>query len=380
MGTLLAANPAPILEQVITNWTAYGQTYGAALQAAGTGLSTYLTTTLPTNVQKLSTELSSGDVNSAAETVYAIFSGLAFSVGFPMLSVFSIPAEITQNIANVAATLGGFGGLVVKVGVSALSMAGGVTQATGASAQAVVDAINDGDPLGALTALAAMPAKTSDAFLNGYSIPAGGFAPGLLSIATPPPPGSPPNTPGKPDGPLAALLGSRLIIATAIGWEDPASTNALSPLFNAGSETPALESAVPNTTAATAVTLSADSATTVESRVKAAAATDAETASADSQTTEATPPEPLKQEAAPFVRKSLVTTTGRADATSAANQPAPKVTSDVRDRISSTVNRIGEGVRKALSNPSKANTAKSDAGGNGSAKHRAGPRNSGNSK
>lgn len=355
LGNLVTANPAPILEQVVANWAVYGQTYSAALQTAGAGLNRYLSA-LPTNLQMLSNQLASGDMDGAASTlVNAIVNSLAFSVGFPMLNVFSIPTDITQNIANVVKSFQGFGGVVVAVGVSALSMTGGTILAAGANAQAVVDAISDGDPLGAASALLAMPANVSDAFINGYTIPTGGFAPGLLSVAAPPPPGSPPNTPGRPDGPLAALLKSRLTIARAIGWEPPATTAALWGHIDTAPESTALESPQVSTVpdaAATTMTLSTNPAPTAP-KIEAAPQAAPVAALADPTATEAVTREPAKQATAPVVRESLVATPGKTGTLGTMNNPAATVASDVRDGISATAKKIGDGFKEALNKPEK---------------------------
>ncbi|GAT02621.1 hypothetical protein [Mycolicibacterium fortuitum] len=64
----------------------------------------------------------------------------------------------------------------------------------------------------------------------------------------------------------------------------------------------------------------------------------------------------------PSVRNSLVAVPGKAGATT--NKPAAKVASDVRDGISSTVNKIGESVKKAFTKPEKkpASATSSDKG------------------
>ncbi|NOP96393.1 hypothetical protein [Mycolicibacterium fortuitum] len=146
LGNLIAENPAPILGQIVANWSGYGQTLGTALQTAGTGLSNYLTTQLPTALQTFSNQLMSGDMQGAAQTFSGAIFGLAFGIGFPMLNVLSIPADITQNFANAVATLPGFAGPVISAGLSALMTLTGTTLATGAGAQAVVDAFKAGTP------------------------------------------------------------------------------------------------------------------------------------------------------------------------------------------------------------------------------------------
>ncbi|TVY04772.1 hypothetical protein FPV58_04730 [Mycolicibacterium porcinum] len=364
LGNLIAENPAPLLGQIVANWSGYGQTLGTALQTAGTGLSNYLTTQLPTALQTFSNQLMSGDTEGAAQTFHGAILSLAFGVGFPMLNVLSIPADITQNLANAVATLPGFAGPVISVGLGALMTVNGTTLATGASAQAVVDAFKSGDPFGVVNALAAMPATIADALLNGYASPDGGLYPGLLTVSHPRSPDAEPWDPSWPDGLAAALVKSRLAIAKALGWEDPATAGTLSEVFGTGSKTTALPSAasVPDAAAATPITLSADPSS-IEPKAEADPTTDVDSAPAGSAPTETSGSTPTKEETVPHVRKSLIATPGKADSLGVASKPAAKVASDVRDGISATVNKIGEGVKKAFAKPGKADKAsKSDAG------------------
>lgn len=374
LGGLLADNPAPILGQIVANWSGYGQTLGTALQTAGTGLSTFLTTQLPTYLQTFSDQLMSGDMYGAAQTFSGAILGLATGIGFPMLNVLSIPADITQNFANVVATLPGFAGPVVSAGLGALMTLTGTTLATGESAQAVVDAFKSGDPAEVVNALAAMPATIADALLNGYASPDGGLYSGLLTVSHPRSPDAEPWDPWWSDGLPAALVKSRLAIAKALGWEDPASTGALSRLFAPTSEPTALRSAssVPDAATAPAVTLSAVPVASVprtESTTAVAPETDPPVADApaaanESTATEAVTPAPAKEPSIRPVRESLVAVPGKGSATT--NKPAGKLASDVRDGISSTANKIGEGLKKALTKPAKQaktdKASKSDAG------------------
>lgn len=374
LGNLLAENPAPILGQIVANWSGYGQTLGTALQTAGTGLSTYLTTQLPTYLQTFSNQLMSGDIYGAAQTYSGAILGLATGIGFPMLNVLTIPADITQNFANVVATLPGFAGPVVSAGLGALMTLTGTTLSAGESAQAVVDAFKSGDPVGVVNALAAMPATIADAVLNGYASPDGGLYSGLLTVSHPRSPDAEPWDPWWSDGLPAALVKSRLPIAKALGWEDPASTGALSRLLAPTSELTVLPpaSSVSDAAAGTSVTLSTGPVASVPRTVAATAVapeSDSPTggatpAASESTGTEAVTPAPAKEPSIRLVRESLVAVPEKGSATT--NKPAGKLASDVRDGISSTANKIGEGLKKALTKPAKQAKAdkasKSDAG------------------
>lgn len=357
LADLIAENPAPILGQIVANWSGYGQTLGTALQTAGTGLSNYLTTQLPTALQTFSNQLMSGDTQGAAQTFSGAIFGLAFGIGFPMLNVLSIPTDITQNFANAVATLPGFAGPVISAGLSALMTLTGTTLATGAGAQAVVDAFKSGDPVGAVNALAAMPAVIADALLNGYESPDGGLSPGLLTVSHPRSPDAEPWDPSWPDGLPAALVKSRLAIAKALGWEDPAATGVLSRLVAPTSEltAPPSASSVPDATA-TAVTLSTDP-TPFEQEDKADPA-DAVADPTVGGATGASGAEPTNEKAVPLVRKSLVAKPDRDVGPGTTGKPAAKVVSDVHEGISVTVNKIGEGIKKTFTKPEKKSTSR----------------------
>lgn len=365
LGNLIAENPAPILGQIVANWSGYGQTLGSALQTSGAGLSTYLTTTLPTSLQTFSNQLMSGDMQGAADTFNSAFTGLATGVGFPMLNVFSIPVAITQNLANAVASFGpSFVGVVAGVGLSVLFLVQAASVSVGDSAQPIVDAIKAGDPLGAFSALVAMPATVADGVLNGHEHDGGLFA-GLLTVEHPVSPDAPPWDPTWPDGLVAKLLNSRLTIAKALGWEEPATTGNLSRLLAPTSELTALPPASSVPAAATSVTLPAD-ATPVEAKANTISTTEVVAATTDSTPTEAAGSPTTKQESAPLVRQSLAATPGKTGSLGATSKPAAKVASDVRDGISSTVNKISEGVKKAFAKPEKKPTSASTSSDTGS--------------
>ncbi|MBX8691418.1 hypothetical protein GO011_28665 [Mycobacterium sp. 20091114027_K0903767] len=88
-------------------------------------------------------------------------------------------------------------------------------------------------------------------------------------------------------------------------------------------------------------------------------------ADATPATTSATPP--VDSSMKPLVRQSLVATPGKSS-TSAFNKPTAKVASTVRDGISATVNKIGESVKKAFTQPAKADKGSTAADSSGDAK------------
>ncbi len=131
---------------------------------------------------------------------------------------------------------------------------------------------------------------------------------------------------------------------------------ALGKLINPPTALVALASPAPPSS--TMSELSAASATESPTTAPAVGAADTgESAAAGSkpesseQTAVAVTAEQVTEPTKPSVRNSLVAVPGKAGATT--NKPAAKVASDFRDGISSTVNKIGESIKKAFTKPEK---------------------------
>ncbi|MGV0592362.1 hypothetical protein [Mycolicibacterium porcinum] len=385
LGETLAANPAPVLQQIGANWLGYGETYISALQAAGAGLNTWAQL-LPTAFQGISDSLAAGDLIKASTWLNGLTTALGALAGTPMLRTLTIPRDIAQNLANAAtAIFGTMPALIPTLGFAVLAQINLSVTAVATSGQVVVDAMKAGDTAAALSALINMPADVTDRILNGYvqTLPDGATrrVGGLLQQPGP--------IPGSTYKQAAGFLYKLLVdtpqtIAKAIGWEAPVTANTTAGLLGPAAAPAALASAstIPDTSSATAVTLSTEPAPTTS---KPEANPMADTiAKPDGSTATDTPnPDPAKQPAVSLVRESLAASPTKTGATPTADKPAAKVASDVRDGVSATAKKIGEGVKKAFSKPdktAKADTAKSNAGSGSAGKHRATSDNSGDSK
>lgn len=167
------AQPFPVLTQIVANQTRYANTIGTSLSSGAEGLFKFVTgdgaSDLPTLLAKAHDALAQGDLKGAAQQISFALSSMGFSL-FSMLPMLSIPGEITQNIANVAALLAAQGlntGLIGKPAFGLLSLAQTAVGVTGTIAQSLVDAATDGDPAAALSAIVNAPANFTDAMLNG---------------------------------------------------------------------------------------------------------------------------------------------------------------------------------------------------------------------
>jgi hypothetical protein len=216
LGQGLAADPDPILQQIIANQSANAAILGTAGTAVVTAF-TGLGQTLPGALQTALTQLRAGDVTDAVATVADPVVLLALGLidaGFTGADAWQAVSNTVQNFANVVAAvpklaLGSFLAVTAPL-ISAIN-------ADTATAQAVADAGAAGDLKGVVTALINNPALVTGAFLNGYGdIPMLGLpAGGLLS--------GPGEIPGITNGLISGLLALRDTIATALTPKAPAS-------------------------------------------------------------------------------------------------------------------------------------------------------------
>jgi hypothetical protein len=214
LGKQLAADPAPILQQILANQSADGVILGNASAAASTALTT-AAQALPAAFQTAAKSLEAGDVTGAVAAltgpVLPLVLGL-YDAAFTGADAWSVVEKTVQNFANVVATVPAIG-LPAIIAVAAPLIS--VINANTAVAQAVVTAARAGDLEGVATALINDPATVTGAFLNGYGdLPGLGFpVGGLLS--------GPGIIPGFTSGTINELLTLRDTIAKALA---PAAT------------------------------------------------------------------------------------------------------------------------------------------------------------
>ncbi|OHV04097.1 hypothetical protein [Mycobacterium talmoniae] len=198
LGKTVLADPAPILTQLVTNWLGYGQTYAGALGQAVENLVTQLTPGsvggLWYNLDQAFELLGAGQFEDAVRAAYSGIIQTIIAPGFALLPTLQIPVEIAHNLYSAAQLIPQ---IAMGLGLGALGPLASGVYAFGASGQAVVDAIGDGNVLGALGAVANMPTAVVGGVLNGFE-----YGKGILS---------------DPGGPIALLLQMRDTIADAIG-------------------------------------------------------------------------------------------------------------------------------------------------------------------
>ncbi|MEZ0365741.1 hypothetical protein ACAG26_18835 [Mycobacterium sp. pUA109] len=199
LGQSVLDNPAPILEQLATNWLGYGQTYAGAIQTAAENLAQMLDPSyaygLWGQLQTAFTDLTSGQFQDAVQTAYSGITQTLIAPGFALLPTLQIPGDIAHNVYNVAQLIPQ---LAMGLGLGVLQpLSASIYGAFATSGQAVVDAISDADALGALTALGNVPTAVVGGLLSGF-----GYSTGILQ---------------DPGGPIALILQMRELVADAIG-------------------------------------------------------------------------------------------------------------------------------------------------------------------
>ncbi|SBS75802.1 conserved exported hypothetical protein [uncultured Mycobacterium sp.] len=207
LGTAWLADPLPVGRQAAQNWIGYGDILSTALSGAASGLYSYLTTSLPQFLQTAFQQVAAGEPAAAASTINEALGSAIITVGLPFFPVMAIPGSITDNLSAAVKSLTGiqtlFGLLLAAIGPPT-----GVIQATGDSAQVIVDSLRTGDYGAAVQALFNLPPTLLGAVINGYTPPGGSIMPGLLT---------PPDDTGFNAGLVYTLLVSiPKAIATAI--------------------------------------------------------------------------------------------------------------------------------------------------------------------
>jgi hypothetical protein len=308
LGQQLAADPAPILQQIIANQSANAAILGNAAGAASTAVTTALQA-LPAALQAAATQLAAGNVTDAVTTVTnpVILAALGLiDAGFTGADAWQAVVNTTQNLANAVAAVPSLA-LAGFLAVTAPLVS--VINANTATAQAVVDAARTGNLEGVATALINDPALVTGAFLNGYGdipllgLPAGGLISGPGEI------------PGITNGLISGLLSLRDTIAAAL-----APQTAKTALAALTAKVPAAASVAALSPAGTTVTLATAPATKAIEAAPAKDATDTTTAAKD--------PSATGTSATDVTTKSSTSSASSTDATDSSTSAAASSTGD----------------------------------------------------
>jgi hypothetical protein len=274
LGSQVQSDPAPILQQFITNQLAYAAIVAPALeQAAGSvvaGLSS-----IPQTLLTAATQLAAGHFNDAVQTVFQAGLGLVLAPVISLLTIPDIFTQATQHFANVVAAIPN---VLLPIGLAALSPLAGAAYVFGNTGQQVVDALGTADIGAAINAIVNAPAAFTDAILNGV---ASQGTVGLLS----------PNTGQFTSGLFASLLSARDIFAQALGAPVPPAAQAAA--TNAVAELPPETKSVTLSTAAPGIRTPRASAVATETATESTESAGSSTAAkpAATQTSDTSSPD-----------------------------------------------------------------------------------------
>lgn len=187
LGQQFQSDPAPILQQILTNQLANASTLATALEGTVGALGSQLAG-LPAATLLAAQQLAAGQFSTAVGTLFQAGIGLILGPAISLIGATSIITDSAQRFANVVAAIPN---ALLPVGLAAISPIAGAVYSFGDAGQAVIDAARKGDVAGALSALANIPAIVTNAFLNGYPpqsttgifspLVDGGFGSGLIA-------------------------------------------------------------------------------------------------------------------------------------------------------------------------------------------------------
>jgi hypothetical protein len=210
LGTAIAANPAPLLSQVLENQIGYAGQFGAAFEAIPTSLENwYNGSNGKARLEQAQAALEAGDIGEAYRwfnhsMLYAFQGafGPLIAPGFILSGVprggteylAGIPEQIAQNFTNLVATTFTSSVVVSALFQGAFATVSGPAFELARIAEALTTSISTGNVQNAVNVLANTPGILVNAALNGFDYAdndpetgTGGFSewPALLTFAEP---------------------------------------------------------------------------------------------------------------------------------------------------------------------------------------------------
>jgi len=163
LGQTYAADPFPIVRQIIANQLGYAHEVISIGEQMGNGLR-YWSYRVPGEVRTALQQLASGQFAAGVDGLYSLGLSGVLGVMFPLLQ-FDIPKKIAQNVTNVIGSLSSVG---IQLALGALGVAYSAEQAFSNTGQQFLDAVKAGDAATAVSAVINFPAAMVNAVLNGY--------------------------------------------------------------------------------------------------------------------------------------------------------------------------------------------------------------------
>lgn len=168
LGQMYAADPFPIVRQIVANQVGYAKQIISIGEQMGNGLVRWANQ-VPAQLQTALQQLASGQFAAGVDGLYAIPLTALVSVMFPLLQ-FDVPKKIAQNVTNV---IGSLSSVVAQVALGGLGVLYAGEQAFANTGQEFLDAVKAGDAATAFSAVINFPATMANALLNGYGVSKG---------------------------------------------------------------------------------------------------------------------------------------------------------------------------------------------------------------
>src|SRR5262245_41734246 len=174
-GQTFLEDPAPILQQILTNQAANFGELGSALQAAGGELADNLAAIVPEQLEQARANLAADNIVGAGQNLVNIIVQPVLPVAFTLLP--ALQDFISQPVANMLAVTQQFTTIGALVGIGLLEPIVTTIQSSTQAIQNVVDAVGAGDVVGVISAIVAAPAIVVNGFLNGTGADGGLIGP-----------------------------------------------------------------------------------------------------------------------------------------------------------------------------------------------------------
>lgn len=372
------ADPAPVLRQIIANQTGYAELVGESLSTTVQNLINAATIYIPEYLEEARLKFEAGDIMGVGNVMSRATLTIASTL-FPMLNLLSIPDQMVGNLSSVLEELTFKSfidvGLLGQVGMGFVTVVQGYVQFGAARiGQDLYDAVKTGDMVKLVSTIINAPADTVSSILNGSYVPPrrpgapGTWTSGLFS-------------PDRTYAPLRSfLVDIPKAIAAAITPQAAPATARL--VAGTTSETTGSEVAgVDNALAATGLTeklkpqpATVDAAATspaeTPSETTTPVSSDTETAPAaeESESPAVTSEKPSTKPTSRLVRDSIVAVPGKTTVEGAAGGKVLKPGKVVSEKVSATVEGIGQKIKKAFDKPAKKAASADKAAGSKTAK------------
>ncbi|BBZ49960.1 hypothetical protein H7H82_19705 [Mycobacterium heidelbergense] len=187
LGQKWLADPLPVASQVVINELGFGNILAKAINTAGTSFWNSLArpaTGVAARMFTAGTDLAAGNLFGAVNTWTSLELSLILSAGENFVPALALVGDIATNFGKLVTELSSTQVLFDTSLISIEYFGAIVPDAFALTAQGVINAVQAGDPAGALSAIVNAPANLTGNLLNGFFNPiSGSTLTGLLSTS-----------------------------------------------------------------------------------------------------------------------------------------------------------------------------------------------------